>query len=96
MADLSIIDLNLSRIRKAAIAATDLPGLIAAEKAGKTRKSVLAYLESLLPPATLAIECVAPNVHLGDGRQLGLGDRAWVPREVAELIVAKGFAVHVG
>lgn len=96
MTDLSILDLSLARMREVGIDPTVLPALIAAEKAGKRRKSVIAFLRSLLPPAFLAIECTAPNVHLGDGRQLGRGDRAWVARDVAELIVARGFAVHVG
>ena len=96
MTDLSILDLSLARMREVGIDAADVPALIAAEQAGKTRKSVLAFLDSLLPPAFLAVECTAPNVHLGDGRQRGRGDRAWVARGVAELIVARGFAVHVG
>jgi hypothetical protein len=95
LADLSLLDLHLPRMRETKIDRADIPALIAAERAGKARKSVLAYLESLLRPAFVAIGCIVRNVHLGDGRQLGLGGRAWVPREVAELLVANRQAVNV-
>ena len=95
MANLSILELSLPRLRQAAIDPADLPQLIAVERVWKKRKAVIAYLKRRLPPAEAAIECVVANLHLGDGRQLGRGERAWVKSEIAELVVAKGQAVHV-
>lgn len=96
MADLSILDLSLARMRKVRIDPADAPALIAVEQAWKKRKAVLAYLKRLLPPAEVEIECVIANLHLGDGRQLGRGERAMVPQAIAQLVVGKGQAIHVG
>ena len=96
MTDINILDLSLPRMREAEIAPADVPKLIAAEQAGKTRKSVLAFLEMLAGSGEFEIECVIDNLHLGDGRQLGRGERATVSIRVARQVVADGQAVHVG
>jgi 4-hydroxy-L-threonine phosphate dehydrogenase PdxA len=96
MTDFSILELSLERMRDAQIDLSNVPDLIAVERVWKKRKAVLAFLRRKLPPAEPEIECVVDNVHLGDGRVLGRGERARVAREVAELIVGWGQAVHVG
>jgi hypothetical protein len=96
MADLSILDLSLARMRQAGIDPADAPALIAVERVWKKRKAVLAFLRRMLPPPDAEIECVVANLHLGDGRQLGPGERAKVPMAIAELVVGNRQAVHVG
>ena len=96
MADLSILDLSLARMRQAEIDPADAPALIAVEQVWKKRKAVLAYLRRMLPPAEVEILCAVHNLHLGDGRQLGPGERALVPPALAEALVGRGQAVRVG
>lgn len=96
MADLSILDLSLAKLQAETIDPADAPALIEAEKAGKTRKGAISFLETLLaPPAEREIECITHNVHLGDGRQLHKGERASCPADVAALIVGNEQAVYV-
>lgn len=127
MADLSILDQSAAKIMALTIDPADVPELLAAETAGKTRKGVSAWLEALLPPPValaapdepetgagvdfsgyvdtdppiarsdgcVEIECIIPNVHLGDGRQLNLGERDFVNPVLAALLVGNGQAAYV-
>lgn len=41
------------------------------------------------------VECIIPNVHLGDGRKLVKGESATVPAELGALLVERGQARRV-
>lgn len=41
-------------------------------------------------PKTVTVECIVPNVHLGDERSLDHGEQADVTEDIADLLEANG------
>lgn len=95
-----LLDRTVAEIRAAELSVEEARRLLAAEKAGKTRKMVVAHLEAIIKSAPVAAEHVvtakgAGRIHKRNGVFYDEGEPIeGAPEAIADLI-RRGFVTHV-